>query len=269
MLVTLRRVIEAHGGLENWNKHKALSVDLVVGGMLWGLKGQAGKLERTNVTVGLGEGWASHHPFEPDNRRTRFSPDRVAIEDAQGKVLEELAAPRASFAGHALETPWTEPQVAYFAGYAMWTYLNLPFLVLHEGVEVEELPIWRENSEAWRPLRLTFPDTIATHSKVQTIYAGEDGLLRRHDYTVEITGRLARCALPGQIRHGRWHQVSDGAPRLRCRSGRQAHSGHHDGQRRPFQLSLRIRHPHRRTAGHSRHFGTKRLRPLEFAQTDT
>ena len=130
MLDTLRHVIEAHGGLENWNKHKALSADLVVGGMLWGLKGQAGKLERTNVTVGLGEEWATHQPLGPDNRRTRFSPDRVAIEDAQGKVLEELAAPRASFARHALETPWTEPQLAYFAGYAMWTYLNLPFLAL-------------------------------------------------------------------------------------------------------------------------------------------
>ena len=121
MLDTLRHVIEAHGGLENWNKHKALSVDLIIGGMLWGLKGQFGKLERTNVTVGLGKEWASHQPFGPDNRRTRFSPDRVAIEDAQGKVLEELTAPRASFAGHTLETPWTEPQLAYFAGYAMWT----------------------------------------------------------------------------------------------------------------------------------------------------
>src|SRR5215472_3580537 len=66
MLDTLRHVIEAHGGLEDWNKHRALSVDLVIGGMLWGLKGQAGKLERTNVTVGLGEEWASHHPFGPD-----------------------------------------------------------------------------------------------------------------------------------------------------------------------------------------------------------
>jgi hypothetical protein len=92
---TLRHVIEAHGGLEDWNKHKALSVYLVVGGMLWGLKGQAGKLERTNVSVGLGEEWASQQPFGPDNRRTRFSPDRVAIEDAHGKVLEELAATRA------------------------------------------------------------------------------------------------------------------------------------------------------------------------------
>jgi len=185
---TLRHAIEAHGGLENWQKHDALSVDLVVGGMLWGLKGQAGKLERTNVIVGLCEEWASHQPFGPDNRRTRFRPDRVAIENAQGKVLEELAAPRASFAGHALETPWTEPQLAYFAGYAMWTYLNLPFLALYEGVEVEELPIWHENGEAWRPLRLTFSDKFATHSKVQTIYVGDDGLLRRHDYAVEIAG---------------------------------------------------------------------------------
>ena len=87
MLDTLRHVIEAHGGLENWNEHRALSVHLVVGGMLWGLKGQAGKLERTNVTVGLGEEWASHQPFGPDNRCTRFSPDRVAIEDAQVSAL--------------------------------------------------------------------------------------------------------------------------------------------------------------------------------------
>ncbi|MBV8682210.1 MAG: hypothetical protein JO111_05000 [Caulobacteraceae bacterium] len=188
MSKTLHHVVEAHGGLENWKRHEALSVDLVVGGMLWGMKGQAGKLERTNVTVGLGEEWASHHPFGPGGRRTRFTPDRVAIEDAQGKVLEELTAPRASFAGHVLERPWTEPQLAYFAGYAMWTYLNLPFLALHEGVEVEELPIWRENGETWRPLRLTFSDKIATHSKVQTVYAGEDGLLRRHDYALEIAG---------------------------------------------------------------------------------
>ena len=186
MSKTLHHVIEAHGGLENWKRHTALSVDLVVGGMLWGMKGQAGKLERTNVTVGLGAEWASHHPFGSGNRRTRFTPDRVAIEDALGRVLDELIAPRASFAGHALETPWTEPQLAYFAGYAMWTYLNLPFLALYDGVEVEELPIWRESGEAWRPLRLTFSDKIATHSKVQTIYAGEDGLLRRHDYAVEI-----------------------------------------------------------------------------------
>jgi hypothetical protein len=55
-----------------------------------------------------------------------FGP-RIAGDNEVGLVEGEGSlAPQASFAGHALETPWTEPQLAYFAGYAMWTYLNLP-----------------------------------------------------------------------------------------------------------------------------------------------
>ena len=58
----------------------AFSVDLIIGGMLWGLKGQAGKLERTNVTVGLGKEWASHQPFGQDSRRTTaWSMDRLMV----------------------------------------------------------------------------------------------------------------------------------------------------------------------------------------------
>ena len=32
------------------------------------------------------------------------------------------------------------------------------------------------------------PDTIATHSRVQTFYVGADFRLRRHDYDVDING---------------------------------------------------------------------------------
>ncbi len=163
MLDTLRHVIEAHGGLEKWNQHKALNVDLIIGGMLWGLKGQAGKLERTNVTVGLGKEWASHQPFGQDNRRTRFGPDRVAIEDAQGNVLEELAAPRASFAGHALETPWTEPQLAYFAGYPVFadsTPKN-PILVRMQSTKHLEIHDYIEPPPPKTAVVKTYPIPIA------------------------------------------------------------------------------------------------------------
>jgi hypothetical protein len=44
-------------------------------------------------------------------------------------VVEERANPRASFAGHVLETPWDRIQLAYFRGYAMWTYLTTPFVL--------------------------------------------------------------------------------------------------------------------------------------------
>ena len=103
-------------------------------------------------------------------------------------LLEVLEHPRSSFAGHTLETPWSDLQLAYFAGCAMWTYLNTPFLLAWDGVSCDELEPWNEKGETWRRLRVRFPASIATHSTAQTLYIGADGLLRRHDYDVEITG---------------------------------------------------------------------------------
>jgi hypothetical protein len=70
----------------------------------------------------------------------------------------------------------------------MWTYLNTPFLFAMPGVETEEIEPWQENGETWRRLKATFPPGIATHSTVQTFYFDQTGLLKRHDYDVEIAG---------------------------------------------------------------------------------
>lgn len=183
-----QKIIDAHGGLDTWKTFTSLTAHLKQGGALWALKGHGGKLDETNVTVGLGDEWASHHPFGADGKVTMFRPDKVEIKDSSGRVLEELDAPRVSFAGHTLETPWTEPQLAYFAGIAMWTYLNMPFLLAAPGVVSEQLPDWSENGETWQRLKVTFPNEIATHSTVQTLYVDADGLLKRHDYDVEIAG---------------------------------------------------------------------------------
>jgi hypothetical protein len=180
--------IEAHGGLDGWRQFETVSADLVQGGVLWQLKGQAGTLDKTNVTVGLRGEWASHSPFGKAGRRSKFEPGRVALEAADGVVLEELREPRKSFTGHTLETPWTELQLAYFAGCAMWTYLNTPFLLAWPGVVSEELSPWKEDGESWRRLSVGFPDSIATHSSRQTLYIDESGHLKRHDYDVEIAG---------------------------------------------------------------------------------
>ena len=45
--------IDAHGGLDRWKKFETVSAHLVQGGVLWQVKGQAGTLDETNVTVGL------------------------------------------------------------------------------------------------------------------------------------------------------------------------------------------------------------------------
>jgi hypothetical protein len=183
-----QKIIDAHGGLQAWKTFTSLTAHLKQDGALWGLKGHAGKLDDTNVTVGLGDEWASHHPFGVAGRTSLFRPGRVEIKDSSGAVLDALDAPRSSFAGHALETPWTEPQLAYFAGIAMWTYLNMPFLLAAPGVVCEQLADWSEHGETWQRLKVTFPEAIATHSAVQTLYVDPDGLLKRHDYDVEIAG---------------------------------------------------------------------------------
>jgi hypothetical protein len=116
----------------------------------------------------------------------RYEPDRVAIETLDGKVLMERSKPRDAFAGHTLETPWDPLHAAYFAGYAMWNYMNIPFVFARDGFDMEEIDPWSENGETWRRLKVTFPPEIATHSAEQVFYIGADGLLRRHDYDVDV-----------------------------------------------------------------------------------
>lgn len=181
-------IIDAHGGLSRWRSFSSLSAHLVQGGVLWTLKGKAGVLDDTNVTIDLRRERASHAPFGDTSRKSIFTPALVELRSADDETLEFLENPRASFAGHTLETPWSDLQLAYFAGCAMWTYLTMPFLLAEDGVESHEIEPWDEKGESWRRLRIRFPETIATHSTEQTLYVGADGLLKRHDYNVEIAG---------------------------------------------------------------------------------
>ena len=184
-------VIERYGGLARWNEFDTVTTHLRVGGALWGLKQQAGVMDDVFVRVTLREPRASHYPFTAPHLRTSFAPHRVAIEDADGNVVSELMDPRRSFEGHGLDTPWSLLQLAYFGGYAMWTYLNTPFLFAYDGVRTEELPPWEENGETWRRVQATLPDHLPSHSAIQTFYFDADRLLKRHDYSADILGGTA------------------------------------------------------------------------------
>jgi len=182
----LQTAIEAHGGLARWNQLDSVSARLIQGGVLWPFKGQAGVLDDVVVTASLHEERVSHRPFGAADRHSAFTPERVAIESDNGSVLEALDHPRASFAGHTLEAPWSALQLAYFVGTAMWTYLTQPFTFTLPGFQTRELEPWDEGGQHWRRLGVTWPSHLATHSTEQTLYFDSDGLLARHDYDVEI-----------------------------------------------------------------------------------
>jgi hypothetical protein len=183
------QVVEAHGGLQTWRQVQTVTTGLTSWGMTWSLKGQPELLRGVTVDVATTDQVLRVHPFVHQDCHGIYTPQRVRIESSDGTVLEERAHPREAFAGHTLQTAWDHLHGLYFGGYALWTYLNLPFVATRPGFTVEELGPWQETpGQIWRRLRIAFPPEIHTHNRVQDLYIDHDGLIARHDYAPEILG---------------------------------------------------------------------------------
>jgi hypothetical protein len=183
----LNLAAKAHGGLDRWNKVKAIKVAASITGAIWYVKGKPDFLKNVILTAETPNQRLSVD-FPGQNKRAIFEPDRIVIETVDGTPIEARDDPEASFKGQQRETPWDDIDVAYFVGEALWTYLNTPFLYTHDGFTTEEISPIQVEGEIWRRLKVTFPDHVKSHTKVQISCFGPDGLLRRHDYTVDILG---------------------------------------------------------------------------------
>jgi hypothetical protein len=181
-------VIAAHGDIERWCTYDRLSADVVIGGAQWEVKDQADLIGRLTAKIELHRQFACLVPFGGAGLRGIFTPEHVSLTDAEGDVLAERLQPRAAFDGHTRETPWDRLHAAFFVGSALWNYLTEPFAFSRPGFEFAELEPWDEDGETWRRLRVTFPDDVVTHSRVQTFYVDADGLIRRHDYHPDVLG---------------------------------------------------------------------------------
>jgi hypothetical protein len=184
-LLTL--AVAAHGGLARWNKVKAVKVEASITGGIWWVKGKGDFLKTVTVTAETASERVTLDLPEK-NKRATFEPARIVLETTSGTPIEIRDNPEKSFEGQQRDTPWDDVQVAYFAGEALWTYLNTPFLYTHEGFATEEVAPIRVENETWRRLKVTFPDAVKSHTREQISCFGPDGLLRRHDYTVDILG---------------------------------------------------------------------------------
>ena len=187
MTELLNQAVTAHGGLDRWNKVKAIKVAASITGAIWYVKGKPDFLKNVILTVQTGNERVTVD-FPGQNKRAIFEPHRIVIETTEGILIEARDNPEESFAGQQRETPWGDIHVIYFVGEALWTYLNTPFLYTHEGFTTEEIASIQVEGETWRRLKVTFPDNVKSHTKEQISCFGPDGLLRRHDYTVDILG---------------------------------------------------------------------------------
>jgi hypothetical protein len=181
----LESAVAAHGGLDRWNQVKSITVDASITGAIWYAKNQGDALKDIRFEVDTTQERLTIE-FVGQDRRSVFEPRRVEIQRSDGGLIDAREDPERSFDGHRFETPWDDIHLGYFVGEALWTYLNTPFLYTWPGFVTEEIASIEVDGETWRRLKVTFPDSIKSHTREQISCFGPDGLLRRHDFTIDV-----------------------------------------------------------------------------------
>jgi hypothetical protein len=181
----LKFALEAHGGLKAWDKLQRLRANVSVGGALWDQKQLPGLLKNARIELKLSYQDVVTHLVDLEERIV-FAPHQISLESESGKTLDTCNDPRSRFSS--ANCKWDKLHAGYFSSYALWGYLTTPFLYTYPGFDAREIGSWYEDGERWRVLQVTFPDEYAAHTRTQYSYFGEDGLLRRHLYTVDVLG---------------------------------------------------------------------------------
>jgi hypothetical protein len=186
----LETAVEAHGGLDRWNEIQSITFDAAMTGALWALKNKPDALKDVRFEVDTTRELVTMD-FVDQDKRSVFEPGRVVLERRDGALIDARDDPERSFEGHQFDTPWDDIHLAYFAGQALWLYLNTPFLYTWPGFTTEEIAPIEVDGETWRRLKVTLPDHIKSHTRQQVSCFGPDGLLRRHDFTVDVLAGAA------------------------------------------------------------------------------
>ncbi|MEE9497634.1 MAG: hypothetical protein V3V39_13980 [Desulfobacterales bacterium] len=198
-------VIEKHGGLDRLKSVNQIIIEAKTGGWALPLRFRLNAFKDYQARIFMHTPHVIITPHPKPGKRGVFRENTVWIENDSGRILTERKNARNAFQGFRHKIWWDNLDAMHFAGYALWNYLTIPYLLLHPDLKIEEIAPWEEGGERWRRLTVIFPTTILTHSTEQTFYFDASGLLRRHDYTAEVFGPWAHAA------HYSWgHREFDG-----------------------------------------------------------
>ncbi len=187
----VERAIEAHGGQAAWDELRRVHVNL---GVLSGPLPWAKGLGRTHtmpevMEVDPRELRVTCRDYPEVGQLLRFENGNLTLESTRdGTRLKALPNHRKSFDGWKKYRRWSNFDAIYFFGYALLTYLSVPFI----------LPDLRFVAAPRRSgvdgVSLDFPEGFSTHCRRQSFFFDADGRLGRHDYVADIVGSWARAA---------------------------------------------------------------------------
>jgi hypothetical protein len=219
----VEEALEAHGGADRWRHYRGVSSTIVTGGQLWSIKQAPLIAGPRRATIQFDPQRTQVTPFGQPGRTMHWAPDGIEVTDAEGAIVAARDHPRDAI-NRSFDAAWDPLHLAYFNGYAMWTYHAVPFVFSDPAYLAREIePVWLDG-EILRGVAVRFPDGIHSHSREQRFYFGADGLLRRHDYEVDIwanmpaaqllTGYVDVDGLKFPTRRRAYHRLDDGTPDL-------------------------------------------------------
>lgn len=181
----LEEALDAHGGYDRWRKFNGVSSTIITSGLLWDIK--SANLIRTprRATTEFRRQWTRVTPFGDPDSTLDWTPEHVEITSGSGEIISQRDNGRDAF-DRSYSAPWDPLNLAYFNGYAMWTYHAAPLVFAEPGYEAREIDPIAHDGEMLRGLSIRFPEGVHSHAREQQFYFGSDGLLRRHDYEVEV-----------------------------------------------------------------------------------
>jgi hypothetical protein len=195
----LEYVVDAHGGLDTWNRLEKVQGQFSIGGAIWVFKGVPDVLRDVAITADLHTERISIGPISGEPKRSVFAGHRLELRSDTDAVIETRDDPRQAMGELPYDAKWDALHAAYFASEAWWTYLTAPFLFTYPGFHAEEVEPFHENGTSYRTLKVSFPPDVDSHTSEQFFHYREDGLLHRHTYTVDILNGATGANYPSDF----------------------------------------------------------------------
>lgn len=186
----LAEVLAAHGGLERWQRLEYVTGTVRFGGLAFALRGQlpGRRVFRFHVSTRTPRTILDDYPRRGD--AGTFEPDRVWLDSGATRNL-----PADALRSWRRRLWWDRLDLLYFAGYALWNYLTLPFLLATPGIETSPGPPVRSGDATLRSLVARFPGNVPTHCPEQRFFADDTGRIVRHDYDPLLYASWAQASL--------------------------------------------------------------------------
>jgi hypothetical protein len=144
--------IDAHGGLERWHAVNEIVISASVGGASLSVKHQGKAIRNLQGHISPARQHVMFVPYPEPGRRGVFEGGAVRIESDRGEIIAERSDARHAFRGFRHQLWWDKLDVLYFCGYALWTYLTIPFILAEPGFEAGSSSHGRKTARPGRGL---------------------------------------------------------------------------------------------------------------------